>query len=306
MLTSSKKIKKLFLTNNTKVKESDVLFNIIVSPEFYWIRKFEIPVKNVKQALEVLPTMFEDIVQTNTQNLSYQVQKIKENVFLAFAYDTKQIQEALKNANIPFSNVNNLYFAQNECKNINAFAIDEQNYLYTKDAILVKVPVGLVDNSIDLKDSLDAIELSSFKLNMKFYSTLISTKMYYTILIAFALLSLMNFIKYSSYTAEIKSLDTAITQSKQNSGLPASTLQINSIFKNYEKTILDQKKKREAIDYVISNKKLDLKSITVRSNEIELEYLSANKGNAEKFLRKKFKILSSQTVGFSLKVRVEI
>ena len=84
---------KIFLCADTKI-ESSFKVDIILSPEFYWIRIFELPVKNITQAKNVLPTLFEDIVE-NTSEHSYQVLKLEENKYLCFAYVNKRIYEEI-------------------------------------------------------------------------------------------------------------------------------------------------------------------------------------------------------------------
>ncbi len=86
---SNKEVQKIFLTSNTEVVDFQKKIDIIISPEFYWVRKFEIPVKNETQARHVLPTLFEDIVNDDAI-LIYQVIKLEENKFLCFAYNNKK------------------------------------------------------------------------------------------------------------------------------------------------------------------------------------------------------------------------
>ena len=80
---------KIFLCSNTKI-ETSFKVDIILSPEFYWVRIFDIPVKNITQAKNVLPTLFEDIVDS-ISDLSYQVIKLEDNKYLCFAYINKRI-----------------------------------------------------------------------------------------------------------------------------------------------------------------------------------------------------------------------
>ena len=103
-IVSNNKSRKIFLSSNTKIYETSKV-DIILSPEFYWVRIFEIPVKNTTQAKAVLPTLFEDLLLKVT-DLSYQVIKLEENKYLCFAYINKKIFEAIKNSGINLSLVN--------------------------------------------------------------------------------------------------------------------------------------------------------------------------------------------------------
>jgi len=304
-LVSSKEAQKIFLTTNTKVNSFSKKFDIIISPEFYWVRKFEIPVKTEAQARHVLPTLFEDIID-NTAVLTYQVIKLDENQFLCFAYNNKKIYEVIKNSNIPISNISAIYFSQNECLNFNTFEIDNLKFMYTSDGILVKVPNNLLTDTMDLKKVINNIKLSSHKLRIKLYNDVISSKYYYTFFVLLGILILLNLVKYFDYSNEINKLEDSFQKTRKINKLPSSTIQTNAILKKYETTIETEKKKREAIEYIVNNTKFDLKSLNIDNDVIVLEYLSVNKNEVEKFISKKYKILSSSSTSFLLKIRVKL
>ncbi len=194
-LVSNKKAKTLFLSSNSKFFENKKV-NIIISPEFYWFRKLEIPIKNQKQAKMILPTLFEDVVDQNSHELVYQVKKLEDNLYLAFAFDNNRIFEALKKSGINISNIQALYFAQFECSEFESFSIGEENFIYTKDDILVKLPKGIPLETSPIENRLDSIELSSFNVDIKFYnSSILNSKNLNFIYVFFIVLALINFIK---------------------------------------------------------------------------------------------------------------
>ena len=189
----SSKNKKVFLCSNTKLQINHKV-DIILSPEFYWVRVFDIPVKSLTQARHVLPTLFEDILET-TNELSYQVLKLKENKYLCFAYVNKKIYEAIKNSGINLSLVNSIYFAQNECKDFKQFTIEDKSFLYTNDNILVKVPNSFISEKLELNQHIENINLSSNKVDIKLYNNILTPKQIYTIIAICLFLSLINFYK---------------------------------------------------------------------------------------------------------------
>ena len=80
--TKNKKVKKVFLSLDTKIYETSKV-DIILSPEFYWVRVFKLPVKSITQAKTVIPSLFEDLIVDNDK-LSYYIIKIEENKYLCF------------------------------------------------------------------------------------------------------------------------------------------------------------------------------------------------------------------------------
>lgn len=305
-LVSSKETEKIFLTSNTELFEISGKIDIIVSPEFYWVRKFEIPVKTEAQARHVLPTLFEDIVE-EVSTLAYQVIKLEDNQFLCFAYSNKRIYDAIKKTNIPTSNISSIYFAQNECKNFRIFHIDDLAFMYTNEDILVKIPNTIeVEELIPLRRVLQNIETSSYKLQVRFYNDVISSKFYYTLFTIFGILIFANFFKYFTYSNEIDNLKNKIENTRKSNNVPASMLQVNSILKKYSTSINKENKKREAISYIFSNTKFDLKSLYYDKETIYLEYFSTNKNELERFLKREFKNISINQNSFNTKVSIRL
>jgi hypothetical protein len=305
ILVSNKETQRIFLTSDTKTTDVSKNIDLILSPEFYWVRKFEIPVKTETQARHVLPTLFEDII-SDTSVLTYQVIKQEENLFLCFAYNNKKIYEAIKKSNIPTLNISSVYFAQNECYSFNSFKIDNSKFMYTSENILVKVPNNLLDDVMDLKKILNNINISSNKVQIKLYNNVINSKYYSMFFIFLGVLIVLNAIKYFDYSNEISKIDESIIKIKKVNNLPNSTLQTSSILKKYEKQVILENKKREVIAYIISNRKFDLKSLDIANSIVILEYLSVNKKEVERFINKKYKVLSSQEKSFMLKVKVKL
>lgn len=301
----SNKHKKLFLCLDSKVDIKDRV-DIILSPEFYWVRIFDIPVKNSSQAAHVLPTLFEDVLET-TNELSYQVLKLEDGKYLCFAYINKKIFEAIKNAGISSSQVNSIYFAQTECMQFKQFTVCNKSFLYTKDNVLVKVPSSLLTQNINLEENLENIKLSSNKVDIKLYNSSLSTKQIYSLLVVMLIVCFVNIFKIFDYSSEISTLEEKIESTKKASKLPSSMIQTNSILDTYKLKQKSQIELREAILYILKDKRFELKSIQIKKRNFELEYKAINDVDSLKnYLTKKYELLSFRKVGQTLKVRIKI
>ena len=301
----SNKHKKLFLCLDSKVDIKDRV-DIILSPEFYWVRIFDIPVKNSSQAAHVLPTLFEDVLET-TNELSYQVLKLEDGKYLCFAYINKKIFEAIKNAGISSSQVNSIYFAQTECMQFKQFTVCNKSFLYTKDNVLVKVPSSLLTQNINLEENLENIKLSSNKVDIKLYNSSLSTKQIYSLLLVMLIVCFVNIFKIFDYSSEISTLEEKIESTKKASKLPSSMIQRNSILDNYRLKQKSQIELREAISYILKDKRFELESIQIKKRNFELEYKAINDVDSLKnYLTKKYELLSFRKVGQTLKVRIKI
>ena len=277
-LVSSNKIKKIFLCSNIKIYENSKV-DIILSPEFYWVRLFDIPVKNIAQAKAVLPSLFEDIL-LKVDELSYQVIKLEEGKYLCFAYINKKIFESIKNSGISLSLVNAVYFAQNECKDFKQFSVGNKSFLYTNDNILVKVPNNILSEKIELNDFIENINLSSNKIDIKLYNNLLSSKQIKIVLIVCSIISLVNFSKYFVYKSEISKQEKKIEEIRTSN-------------------------KREALSYILSNN-IDIKTIFLENDILEITVLNIDKKRIEEYISKRYKIVSSSISGLNLNIKVQL
>lgn len=300
----SSKSKKIFLCSNMKINETSKV-DIILSPEFYWVRIFDIPVKNITQAKAVIPALFEDILE-EANKLSYQVIKIKENKYLCFAYINKKIFEAVKNSGINLSLVNAIYFAQNECKNFREFCINDKSFLYTSDDILVKVPNEVLNQKIVLNDFIENINLSSNKIDIKFYNNFLSSKQIYMVLIICTIIFTINFLKYFAYENEISKLDEKIERIKLSNNLPSSTIQIDSIIKTNTTVAQKEINKREALFYILANNNANIKDLTLQGEVLEINLLTIDKKKTEDYISKKYKIISDTSNNLILNIKVQL
>lgn len=303
-LVSSSKSKKIFLCSNTKIYENSKV-DIILSPEFYWVRIFDIPVKNIVQAKAVLPTLFEDIL-LKVKELSYQVIKLEDNKYLCFAYINKKIFEAIKNSGINLSLVNAVYFAQNECKDFRQFIVEDKSFLYTDDNILVKVPNEMLSQKVDLNEFIHSVTLSSNKIDIKLYNNFLNTKQIVLVLIICSIVSILNFSKYFSYKNEISKQDEKIQEIRALNNLPNSSIQTDSIINSNKKIAQKELNKREAIFYILSNNKIEIKDITLENDVLEINVLNTDKKKTEEYISSKYKIISSSISGLNLNIKVQL
>lgn len=302
-LVSSNKIKKIFLCSNIKIYENSKV-DIILSPEFYWVRLFDIPVKNIAQAKAVLPSLFEDIL-LKVDELSYQVIKLEEGKYLCFAYINKKIFESIKNSGISLSLVNAVYFAQNECKDFKQFSVGNKSFLYTNDNILVKVPNNILSEKIELNDFIENINLSSNKIDIKLYNNLLSSKQIKIVLIVCSIISLVNFSKYFVYKSEISKQEKKIEEIRTSNNLPTSSIQADSIINSNKKIAQKEINKREALSYILSNN-IDIKTIFLENDILEITVLNIDKKRIEEYISKRYKIVSSSIFGLNLNIKVQL
>ena len=303
-LVSSNKSKKVFLCTEMKILEHSKI-DIILSPEFYWVRIFEIPVKTLSQAKAVLPTLFEDLIPEITE-LSYQILKLDENKYLCFAYSNQKIYESLKNSCVNLSLINGIYFAQNECKEFNQFKVNGKGFLYTQDNILVKVPTEIINDKTDLNEFINKINLSSNKVEIKLYSNFLNTKQLGIVIFICIIITILNFSKFFIFKSEISKIEEKMEEIKSFNNLPSSSIQLDSIININKKIAQNEINKRDILSYLLENKKLEIKNISINNNILEVNVTNTDKKNIEEYISNKYKIVSSTVIGVNLNIKVQL
>ncbi len=307
-------IQTIFLQTNTIFKplHKKEKVNLILSPSFYWVKVFTIPVDTTNKALFLLPNLFEDYF--DIAGYSFYAIKISENQYLSFAYDEDKIVAKLKELQIPQNKILHIYFAQNEFKNL--LSLDEQMalsygdevFVYEKE-LLVKVPNNLAQQ-IEKK----AIDIASLKLSEHFielfsYKKLTSNKsaqLASSILLGFSILLFVQTFLFKQLSNEYPNKIEAI---KKEYNLPPTAIQANAIVEEYGKTMRQYKKCRDAIGYAVSANSLGnttLEGIHLEKNILNLTYKAMKSEMLETYLKKEFRKTTVQEEDGKIKARIEL
>ena len=220
-------MKNILYTKNFN-QNIDENVNVILSPEFYWIKKIDIPIKSLKEAKKIAQNIFD-----LEDHYKFDAIKIKDN-FFALAIDKN-----LK-LNIPKKYISSIRIAQTELYDFDVINLDNK-HLEKIDDILFLLPSN--KNGKNLEDILTNLKLSSYKINdLNLDKTSIIVIFSILIISMFALI--INIISY-------KSTYNQLTQKQDNLkkyNLPLTNIQLDSILdnlKNKEYNIILLKKDLE-------------------------------------------------------------
>ena len=263
----SDKNKILFLTKTSKYTY-DKKIDIILSPELYWVRIFDIPIKSKKDTLAVVPSFFEDFL--DIKSYKFYVIKKEDDKNLCFAYDEKFILKTIRNANINLNQVCNIFFAQNEFENLNSFKI-EDDYFTNQDDILIKLPKEFINLNEIVDFNLDTIKLSKHSISINKTNKYIDNKSIYILSFIFLITSFLNFGKSIVNNNNIDKIiknQTKIT--KQYKMLP-TMMQTKSVIKTLERKQAQQIKLRDALKKTFNVKNKKIKKVSFKNNKVIYE-----------------------------------
>lgn len=301
-LLSSKNTKRYFLSSKLKVS-TGLKVDLVLSPEFYWIRSFKIDVPSFKHAIKVLPILFEDIVD---KNMVYEYYAIKqdEGIFLCFAYDNNEILKAIKNTGLLLSQVNYVYFAQIQMSKYEQFIIDDSTFIFEKD-ILIKVPSSLCENVQILSNKLHSNDSNKHRVKMKFYLNTFNLKYIYTLCSILLVISFFNILKYTFYSNEIKQIKNEIKQIRSKKQIPKTNLQFNSILKTIEEKHKKNIKFKKAFSYILKYNQ-NIKNISYINKKFIIDFNKIDEIKLKTYISKKYKIINLNSTRNSVKLEFEI
>jgi hypothetical protein len=259
---------KIIFLNKVSNYTYDGKVDIILSPELYWVRVFEIPIKNKSDILKVVSTFFEDFLEI--EDYTFYAVKLEDDQYLCFAYLESQISQTIKNANLNLKQVSNIYFAQNELIDYNSFEIDNKYFIY-QDNILLKVPKEFLTDIKISNFDMDKVALSKHKIFINKSNKYIDNKNIYVLSIVFLLISFINFGK----TNIIDNIANKVLEDQENikteyKMLP-TMMQTKSVIRTLEKKQYKQIQLRNILQKDFNDKNKKIKKVSFRNSKISYE-----------------------------------
>ncbi|MDR1460728.1 MAG: hypothetical protein LBI78_03710 [Campylobacteraceae bacterium] len=258
-------------TQHVTTSDSDI-FDIVLSPKYYWTKMEELPVKYAFQAKEYAPSVFDGFIPKG--DYSYKAIK-QDGKFLLFAYDAKDILERLESLGIKPSHVRNTYFAQTEFANYPlAIKVDNENSLITHNEKVIKMPLSLAKEHVSmnevlqtLKPSKNIIKLGKFN---RFYEKQGALKgIIYVLAILIAIF--LGELLYLSHL--LSSQENRKDEILKQYSLPSTEIQLNALLKQQEKTNKQQSVIRENMSKIFGFSLLQneyFKNIEVNQMQISI------------------------------------
>ena len=142
------KAKAFFVDIDSPPCSLDQPVNIILSPSMYWVKRVKLPVKYLREVRSLIPSLFEENLPEG--KYSYGAYKDGES-FLIFAYNDKEVLDLIAEKGISSANIDNIYLAQSEFDTIEAsIRIDDKSILSLQDGVVVKLPIALDPEAVEL------------------------------------------------------------------------------------------------------------------------------------------------------------
>jgi len=252
----SSRAKLLLLDRESPPMQIDGKVDIILLPSLYWFREEVLPAKNPQQAKKLAPSLFDAVMPEGAYG--YHAQKYEDGFWL-FAYDESQIASSISEAGLRPAQVQNIYFAQNECAELSQpLKIDNERVLVNNENVLCVLPSHYVDESIDAEDFLRGLKLSKEKVSVNlFKNSLVDEKQinYLTaIAIVFIVIYTASFLINKHHYKQVLIKERTLTE---HYGLPQTSFQLeglrNSLENRQKRQIKIRKKLKELFNVPMEN-----------------------------------------------------
>ncbi len=306
-----KKSKTLFVSKTDKVIQRGH-YSVILSPEFYWVKSVELPVKKERDALRLAASTFEGYLPDGVY--SYEVRKESDKRFIMIAYDKKEIANALDKIFLHKKDITDVYFAQDVLSGIDeCVAVDSQVALSNMSHVIIKIPRACTKTDKTLNDVLDEATLGNKRVKLSsFDNTFLSMGDVKMISVLAGVLLAAFMTEYVVYKKSLVALDNKRAQLIKEHDLPRTSIQLKSIKKSLSKKFNRQKSLRDLL-YSFSQLRLKkgeyIESIEVDSKEmrVKIQILDAKREREIKsYLSRKLKIKESHLDENSLTLRIAV
>ncbi len=298
-----------FLTKHSQIPRFEERVVLILSPQFYWVKKESLPVKRVYEAKKLAPSVFDGFLPEG--NYSYIVYKDGED-FILIAYDKEDILKNLQELGIDIADIEEIRFAQTELGFIEScIEIDERSALANINGIIVQLPRKCAEPSSNIYDLLSSIELSKYKVKLS-VEDMIDIKSFIPYAAVFVLLAGAFLTEYVAYKKAIKEMEAKKEKILTRYKLPRTSIQLRSIKSSLINTYNTQKKIRDVVSYlgsfqVVGGEYISMISVEKNRADFSIKISSPKrKSDVINYVKKRYKVLSESQNGDILSLKIGV
>ena len=271
--------------------------NIMLTPQFYTIKREEIPVKYSYQAKRIAPSLFDGLLEEPEAYKYFVVKEDKEWLFIA--YNPEEIKTVLEQKGILPEQVSKIYFAEQAVGQFSRpVLLGEKEALVNLGGTMTIVPqIALNPDEKPMQITQDFTPKKGVAFEGRGKS-FISTNEAYTLAAVFALFAVIYFVEGSRYGGEGAAQKEEMQSLLKNHPSLQSSYTRNSIASKYKKIDTKERKKRDVIKslshMIFKGSKLSILSIDDNKFKAQFSCKDASVTRKLKELAKKEKFNTSK------------
>lgn len=246
--------------------------NVMLTPEFYTLKKEALPIQYSYQAKKIAPSLFEGLLEREG-SYDYMVWKEEEEwVFLA--YDMKMITVFLESKGFVLEHISKLFFAQQSVALFDKpVFIGEHAALIALDNTVVLVPsiaLGDEEGSAEFDDHFTPKKGIGIERN---HGTLLTVKQTSVLAVALSLFAMMFFVEGARYSNSINAGESQMETLLESYPELRSSYTRESIVSKYKTLDTHERKKRDLVKTV---SKMIFEGVTLTTFDMDEKKFSAS------------------------------
>jgi hypothetical protein len=283
------------------------MFDVILSPKYYWTKIETLPVKYAFQAREYAPSIFEGFIPKG----DYSYMAVKQNgSFMLFVYDIKNILDNLESIGIKPSHIRKAYFAQTEFASCQCdIKIDDNNALSIREGKVIKVPLSLAKEHVNIQEILRTLKLSKNVVKLGKFNRIYEKRTALKgVIYALIFLTALLFAELFFVTHVLNSQEKKREEILKEYSLPSTEIQLNALLKQHERINKEQKDIREKVSEVFKfpfSQGGYFKSIEASRSQISLiMHVNDKSDSIKSYFQKSFVIEDFQDSTNDIKIKL--
>jgi len=264
--------------------------NIMLTPQFYTMKKEALPVKYLYQAKKIAPSLFDGLLD---ENGTYEYFVFKEkDTWVFIAYNPEEIRKFLLSKGFSAEHFSKIFFAQ---QGAHAFEqpviLSDKEVLMTIDGVVTLVPKGLLADHFQATEfNTDFTPASGVTLHGS-HASFISKKEAIILTVIFALFAGIFFIEGWQYSRSYKVQEQEMQELLSAYPALQSKMQRESIALKYRKIDSQERKKRETVKTLA---KMIFKGVTLTSYHMDEKHFKVRFSCANDKIAKKVETMAKK------------
>ena len=264
--------------------------NVMLTPQFYTLKRESLPVKYAYQAKKIAPSLFDGLLDEDGE-YAYYVQKSGDD-WEFIAYDLDRIKHFLHQKGIPAEKIGKLFFAQQAAQQIDApVPLGESQALVNLNGTVTIVPKSVLDQTAQFaKPDVSWTPKRGIAAGGS-GGSLLTARQAYALAAVLVLFGLMWIAEGTRYGGDVKQEQGEIARLLEAYPALQSSYTRKSVAEKYQKLDRQERRKRDVIKAL---SKMIFKGVTLTSLKIDDKHFGATFSTAEKSVAQKLKLLAKK------------
>ena len=260
--------------------------NIMLTPQFYTLKKEKLPVKYLYQAKKIAPSLFDGLVE-DIQKYDYLVYK-EEDEWVFIAYDLEVISNFLLSKGIKPEQVVKIFFAQQASSSFTGpVLLGEREALISLDNTVVIVPQVALKENDDILLFGDSFTPKTGVTLQGVHGSILNKKQTMGLAAIFILFSFMFFVEGWRYAHDSQAIEEEMQVLLEEHPSLQSEYTRESIATKYRTIDKNERKKREVVKTLAGMifKGVKVGSFKLNEKEFKIEFVCSDAKVAKRLVQ---------------------